>query len=151
MNALTDLARPAVKTLLKTDEAQLYAEIGIRLKAIESDPGKSSSFAPDVAYDATSMGALDDLQDLGKRHLKKLHTSIHLLVSEAQNGNVEEHQKMAEAYGKGKAEVAAVLAGLMVAKIGLAPAIAAVVASIFTKLFFIKLFFGNVPDAMHRA
>jgi len=150
MSTLTDLARPAVNSLLKADEAQLYAEIGIRLKAIESDPGKSSSFAPDVAYDATSMGVLDDLRDVGKRYVQKLHTSLHLLVSEGEDGNVEEHQKMTEAYGKGKAEVAAVMAGLMVTKIGLAPAIAAVVASVITKLFFIKLFFGN-HKAMYKA
>ncbi len=143
MSNLSDLARPAIDSLLQSDESQLYEELAIRLKAMGSDPAKSGSFAPAVTYDAATMGFLDDLRDFGKRFMERMNVSFYNLVCGKQGEDVKERKKVAEAFGIGKTEVAAVLAGLLVSEFGLAPAIAAVVASLI-----IKLFFRNAYEAM---
>jgi hypothetical protein len=143
MANLTDMARPAVEDLLQADESQLYEELAIRVKGMQSDPGKAGSFAPDVTYDAADMGALDDLRAFGTAFFKRLNVSAFNLICGVEAEDAEERQTVLDSFGLGKEAVAAAIAGLLVAQLGLAPAVAAVVAALV-----IKHVFRNAHEAM---
>jgi len=143
MTDLKDLAQSAVETLLQSDEDQLYEELGMRVQAMKRDLAVSASFAPDVTYDAEAMGPLDDLRDFGRIFFNRLNTQAWHLACGTDAEDTEERKELMEAFGVGKEAVAATLAAVLVAQLGLVPAVAAVVAALI-----IKLFFRNVYGAM---
>ncbi len=136
MTEIWEMAEPAVKQLLVSDEGQLYEVLGIRAKALTQDVSKSASFEPDVVYDVAEMGALDDVRDFGRRLFKRWSQAAYDLVCGKETDNEEDRKKLRDAFGLGNVTVGAVLTGLLVSSLGLAPAIAAVVAAIVVKLFF---------------
>jgi hypothetical protein len=136
MPDLTQQAQPAVEKLLKADESQLYEQLGIRAKAMAQDPAKSGSFEPQVTYEAAQMGLKEDVKDLGQRMFKLWNVQAYQVVCSTQVQDQQARNDMLNAFGVNETAVAAVLASLLVAQLGLAPAIAAVVAALVIKLFF---------------
>jgi hypothetical protein len=143
MPELDELALPAAKQLLQSDEDQLYEELGIRQKAILRDPGLAGSFSPEASYNAVLMGPMDDLRNFGKLFFSRLNRDCYDLICGGQQADAKEREKVAKAFGLGKTEVAAAIAGVIVAHFAIAPAIAAVVAALV-----VKLFFRNAQEAM---
>jgi hypothetical protein len=143
MAKLEELARPAVKDLLYAEEKQLYEELAMRQKAMESDPLKAGYFDVQVMYDGSLMGPKEELVDLGRRIFKKWNAAAHGLVCGAGEVDDQDRKKLQEAFNlkEGAATaVGAVLAGFLVAQLGIAPAIAAVVAAIICKRFFTPVY-----------
>jgi hypothetical protein len=139
MTTLQAMARPAVDDLLQASESQLYEELGIRAKAIASDPAASGSFAPDVTFDAAAMGPLDDLRSFGEKFFKRFNAEAYNLVCGEDAEDTEERNALLEAFNLDEGvegAVTAAMAALLVAHLAIAPAIAAVVAAIIYKLFF---------------
>ena len=136
MSDLRKQAESAVKKLLISEEDQLYEELGIRAKAIAEDPAKSSSFDPDVTYNQAQMGFMDDVREFGKRLFRRWNVEAHKLICGSDDEDEEERKKLAEAVGIGEVSAAGALTALLVSHLGLAPAIAAVIAALAIKRFF---------------
>ena len=129
-------AEAAIAPLLGAEEDQLYAELGIRAKALSADPSTAGSFDPDVTYDAAEMGVMDDVRALGKKVFKRCNRELNGLVCGDDPDDAEDRAQLTSALGLGEPAVAAALAGLLVSSLGLAPAIAGVVAVIVVRRFF---------------
>jgi hypothetical protein len=136
MSNLTKQAEPAVKKLLLSDEGQLYEQLGIRAKAIAEDPTKSSSFEPEVIYDQAEMGLKEDVQEFGQRLFRRWNLEAHKLMCGSDPDAQKDREDLANAFGISDVAVAAALSALLVTYLGLAPAIAAVVAALAIKRFF---------------
>ncbi|MFL6275320.1 MAG: hypothetical protein ACJ74G_08905 [Blastocatellia bacterium] len=136
MANLVDHARPATERLLTLDDDQLYAELAMRMQEIRRDPALSADFNLAVESPVESMGALADLADFGRRFFNRVSRQAYALMcgDDAEDSN-ERHQ-LTQAFGLGKDAVAPALAALIVAHLGFAPAIAAVIAALAVKLFF---------------
>ncbi len=136
MERSAQLARPAVESLLSSEEDQLFAELEIRRQAIADDPSLAGSFDPDVAYDARHMGALDDLTKFGRVFFDGINRDCYAIACGSNGESTEDRRKLADAFRLGPADAATFLAGLLVAHLAMAPAIAAVIAALVVKLFF---------------
>lgn len=136
MSDLTKQAEPAVKKLLQADEDQLYEQLGIRAKAMAEDPSKGSSFEPDVIYAQAKMGAKEDVLEFGQRLFRRWNVEAHKLMCGSDPDDQKDREALANAFGVSDVAVAAALSALLVTQLGVAPAIAAVVAAIALKRFF---------------
>jgi hypothetical protein len=136
MQSLATKAEPAVRQLLVADETQLYEQLGIRLKAIGADPTKAGSFEPEVTYDQAQMGFKEDVLDLGRRVFHRWAVEAHKLVCGTAADDLATRQDLATAFRIDEAAVAATLTAILVSQLGVAPALAAVVAAIACKRFF---------------
>jgi hypothetical protein len=136
MSVLSTEAELAVALLMESDVPQLYEELGIRTAAIEQEPALAGSFAPTVIYDAVAMGPLDGVRELGRRIFARWESSAYTLVCGTAANDEEDRKSLAGAFGVNSTTVAAFMAALLVSHFGLAPAIAAVIATIVVKRFF---------------
>src|ERR1700730_10982590 len=136
MADLAKAARPSIDKLLQSDEAQLYEELGMRVKAYQNDLSVGASFSPAVSYQAELMGPLDDLRLFGKEFFQRVNRQAYELVCGAGLKDAEDRKKLAEAFKIGPGGAAALLAGLLVGHLGLAAGVAAVVAALIVRLFF---------------
>lgn len=135
MNDLAKKAEPVVEALLEADEVELLEKAGIRVKAIERDPGVASSFDPEVIYAEAQMGALDDVRALGRRIFKRWNREAYTLMCGADPDDADSRKQLRAALGLGDVAVAAALTSVLVS-LGLAPALGTVVAALVVKRFF---------------
>jgi hypothetical protein len=138
MSSLVDQAEPIVNNLLNVDEDTLFEQLGIRAKAIQKNPELSSSFEPMVRYDQAGMGGLDDVRSYGKRLFRRCSAEGYQLFCGDDPEDEEDRKDLAEAFGVSERKVAAFVAAALVAQLGLAPAIAAIIAALLIKRFLIK-------------
>lgn len=136
MSDLTKQAEPVVKQLLKADESQLYGQLGIRELAIEKDPTKADFFDPQVTYDQARMGAMEDVKELGKRIFDRWNVEAYKLACGSDAEDMKDREELLNAFGISDVAVAATLTALLVTHLGIAAAIAAVVATLIIKRFF---------------
>jgi hypothetical protein len=135
-NTLTTLAlqaQPATDELLKRNEDQLYEELGARLISLRSNASIAGSFNPPTIE---PLGPADDLRLFGQHFFARVGVEAYEVTCGGQVGDTEEHAQLLNAFTIGYGAVAAALAGVLVASMGLAPAIAAVVATIAVKICF---------------
>lgn len=142
MAELEKRAAPAMQKLLQSDADQLFAELGLRQKAIQADPSQAGRFETTATYDAAFAGPLDVLKEIGKAFFDRVGKDLYALVCGEDPENAEERKKLRDAIGGGQATFAAALAAIGVSWFGWAPAIAAVIAALV-----VKLFFKNALDA----
>jgi len=126
----------AVTTLDKLNDDALYAELGGRLRTIGGQPQLSAQFALPVNFQAEAMGPLDDLRAFGRRFFDRVNRQAYQLVCGSDPENTKDREKVAESMGMGKDMFATTLTTLLVAQLGLAPAIAPVVALLIVRLCF---------------
>jgi hypothetical protein len=136
MSSLAQKAEPALEALLDYNEDRLFSELGMRLKAVQKDPANSSQFdlAPDKSIEA--LGLAEDIRAFGRKYFARVNAQVYSLVCGSDADETEERNKLMEAFGVGADAVGPALAALLVAQLGLAPAIAAVVAALAIRLFF---------------
>ena len=125
-----------VARLLQASEDQLYEQLGIRMKAVASDPAIAGSYDPQVTYDGTAMGPLDDVRELGRRLFRRWNREAYKLICGGELDNAEDRKKLLAAFSGGDVAVGAMLASLFVSGLGMAPALAAIVAALVLKYFF---------------
>jgi hypothetical protein len=128
-----DPSRADIDHLFDSGEDQLFEELGIRLQAITEDPAVAGTFTPDVTYDVTTMGPLDTIRSVGKRLFARWEREAYSFVCGEHDADRETLVKALSIDAK---TAGAVLAGMLVANLGIAPALAAVVATILMKRFF---------------
>jgi hypothetical protein len=136
---LSQHAEPAITKLMDIDdEDTLFEQLGIRAKAIQNNPELSGSFEPTAAYEASTMGVLDDVRNYGKRLFRRWSVEGYNLICGDDPEDEEDRKELANAFGLGNNKIASVMAAMLVAQLGLAPAIAAVIATILIKRFLLK-------------
>ena len=77
---------------IKSEEGQLYEQVGIRLQAMAKDPSIAGNFTPNVSYDGSIMGPLDDVRELGQKIFKggiKRLTSLYAVQGLRMRRNVK--------------------------------------------------------------
>jgi uncharacterized membrane protein YdfJ with MMPL/SSD domain len=136
MADMRNQAQPALEKLLQSDPDQLYAELGLRQKAIQVDPQQAAMFETTATYDAAFAGPLDVLKDFGRKFFNRFSKDAYALVCGTDQQNSEERKKIVEAFGGGQVAVASALTAALMSWFGWAPAIAAVIAALIVKLFF---------------
>jgi hypothetical protein len=132
----TKEAESALEKLLKADENQLYEQLGIRAKAIAKDISKCSTFDLHVTYDQAEMGLMEDVKEFGKRFFHRCNVEAYKIICGSESEDIKDREALLKAFSISDVSVATVLATLLVTNLGLAPAIAAVVAAIMIKRFF---------------
>jgi len=137
MKNLQEAAKPAVEQLLRKDEDQLYKELGMRTKALAQDPYlMTGSFDLEVTYDMAIMGPMDEIRQFGQRLFNRWTVEAHKLLCGAEAEDAEDLEELSEALGVSDVAVATLLAGFLVSYLGIAAALAAVVAALIVKRFF---------------
>jgi len=138
MAEISKMAESVIEDLLEAEEHQLYEQLGLRIKGIEEDLTKCSSFEPNVVYDEAHMGLKKDLRELGRRLFRRWNIEAYKFICGSDPNDKEDREELAKAF-KVKdpyTTVAAVLSALLVTKFGLAPAISVVIAALAIKRFF---------------
>lgn len=125
----------AVKLLMQDDEPALFEALGLRAQALARDPAVAGSYAPSVTYEGRTMGALDDLRALGQKLFLRWEKAAYALICGEADEDKDDREKLVSAFGLDAITVAAALSGLLVAHLGLAPALASVIAVILVKRF----------------
>ena len=82
------------------------------------------------------MGARDELKKFGQRLFARWHREAFTLLCGADTRDEADRSELLHAAGAGDVALASAVAALLVGYLGLAPALAAVVAAIVTKRFF---------------
>lgn len=132
---LAQKAEPAVAELLGASEESLFQQLGIRAMALKQNPELSGNFASSADYLERDMGTLDDIRDYGKRFFRRWNVEAFKLVCGTDPEDAEDRKKLADAFGLGEGRLASLIAAMLVAQLGLAPAVAAVIAVIVLKRF----------------
>ncbi len=135
VDTLTAAATPALTSLLDSDENQLFEQLGITVQSFGEDPSLAGEFAPAVTFDATLMGPLDGVRRLGERIFRRWEVEAHALVCGGGDDERADRKAIGDAFGLGGTAVAATMAGVLVTSVGLAPAVAAIIAAIIVKRF----------------
>jgi len=140
------LTKEAGDELLELDEEELEFLLGVRVKAIEEDPQIQGFFQPNVSY-ADRFGPRDSLGRIGKRMVDKLHMQAYTFVCGADPEDEKSRQDILNAFKISSGAAVAALAATLVSGLGLAAAVAGVVAALIIKKF-IKPTLGAGYEAM---
>jgi hypothetical protein len=125
-----------VEKLLQSHSEQLFAELGLRLKAIENDPAQAGSFETTTTFDAPFAGPLDTLREIGQRFFERFSPDAYGLVCGSDDENAGVRKKLLDALNLGETAFAATLVSALIGTFGIAPALASVVAALIVRLFF---------------
>jgi hypothetical protein len=125
-----------MEKLMQSDVEQLYAELGLRQKAIQEDPRQAGLFETTAAFDAPFAGPMDSLRELGRDFFRRVSKDAYNLVCGRDKEDADERKKIQDAFRVDATTVAAALSAALVSWFGWAPAIAGVVAALVMKLFF---------------
>lgn len=129
MADVMEAARAAVSDLHAMSEDDLYRLVAVRVKAIERDPSTAGSFAPKVR--AAEMGiAPADLLSFGKTTFARIGVAGHALVCGAGADQGYHLQRLLSTFNTDVNTVTAAVAGLLIAQLAIAPAVASVVATL---------------------
>ena len=132
MTQLDDLT----EKLIEFDDDQLMLHLGMSAKGISEDPeGQTRSASIDLVdlsiYEITRGN--EDTLNFGQRLFKRLNASSYELLCKDPFDDGETLKKLNEALKDSTAKAAGFLAPVLVANLGLAPAVAAIVAALIIK------------------
>ena len=124
--------------LVEFDENQLMLHLGMSIKGIGEDlEGQTRSASIDSVdlslYEITRSN--EDTLNFGQRLFKRLNTASYELLCKDPFDGGETLQKLNEALKDSTAKAAGFLAPVLVANLGLAPAVAAIIAALIVKTF----------------
>jgi hypothetical protein len=122
----------AVDGLLTLNENELYSVLGARLSAVIEDPKKGGELSLEVQMEEGPFDENSFVMIAGKRIFENLSVAAYNLVC----GDDENHKELMVLVDKGTTALAAGIAGLLIAQLGIAAAIATAVAALVVKLFF---------------
>lgn len=130
MADLMEEALQAVQELEDSDDEELFRQLGLRVKAIERDPSVAGQFAPPRALLEPRGIALGDVIDVGRKAFARLSKSGYGFLCSGGSVQGSHFDALVATLGTNRMAVTAGLATLLVAQVGLAPAIAGVVAAL---------------------
>jgi hypothetical protein len=136
MSDVATRARAAASELASLSEDQLYAELGTRLQSIARTPDGSDRFDMVPGQPLESYGPREELKKLGQKFFVRWNREAYNLICGSSSEEAAAREQVLSAFGIGRdAVIAAIAAGLTV-YLGLAAALAAVVAALAVRLFF---------------
>src|SRR5690242_746099 len=91
-------AQPALEKLLQSEPDQLFAELGLRQKAIQADVTQAAMFETTATYDPEFAGPLDALKDFGRRFFNRFSKDAYALVCGNDQENSAERKKLMDAF-----------------------------------------------------
>ena len=125
-----------IRQLLQSDEDQLLEQLGMRSAVATRDLKKSADVELDLSSaDLKAMGIKDDMNDLGKRILRRWNRSAYELACGGDPDDAKTRADLEKALGIGEAAAIGVLTGALIG-VGLMAALAPVVATLLVKKFF---------------
>ena len=127
------------------DESALIELLGIRAKSIERDPSIAGNFSAKVTYDAKFLGPLDDIKALGLRILNRWNKELFNIVCGSSKDDEEDRTKIISAFSLSEGAAIAALIPVLTG-LGLAPALAAILAAII-----VKRFLGSAAETLCEA
>lgn len=125
--------KAATADLLDYDESNLIDQLGMRAKSFQADFRGMEQPAMKPKYDAKVLGPMDEIRELGSRIARRWIKELRDIVCGTDAQDKEDRSKLQSAFGLTGADLAAALAGFLVASFGTAAAIATVVAAIIVK------------------
>jgi hypothetical protein len=128
MAELKQAAMQAVQDLQDADDDELYRELGLRVSAIERDPTIAGQFAPPRSMLEPKGMALGDMIAAGRRAFGSISKAGYALLCSGMTGG--HFDAFIATLGTNRMAITAGLATLLVAQVGIAPAIAGVVATL---------------------
>jgi hypothetical protein len=128
MSPLMDEALSAVEALADADDDELFRQLGLRVRAIERDPSIAGHFAPSAAALEPMGMTLGDLIGRGRHAFSALSKAGYSLLCGGGPGG--QFDTFIATLGTSRMAITAALATVLVASIGVAPAIAGVVATL---------------------
>lgn len=129
MADVMEVARAAVSDLRAKSDDDLYRLLAVRVKTIERDPSTAGSFAPKVR--SAEMGiAPADLLAFGKTAFARIGVAGHAVVCGEGADQGYHLQRLLATLNTDVNTVTAAVAGLLIAQLAIAPAVASVVATL---------------------
>ncbi|MFX4263766.1 hypothetical protein ACOBQJ_16390 [Pelotomaculum propionicicum] len=135
MGTLTTLARPVIEKLLKYDEEELYEMLGMTARAMAADPAIAGMFDPIVSYNEPEMEFVENAREFGRRLFKRWNVETYKFICGDDIDDMIDRRELTEAFSVNDKAVAAALSSLLITHVGLAPALAVVIASLVIKRF----------------
>jgi hypothetical protein len=133
----TSDVQTAIRALEPLKDDQLYAELGKRLQLIGQDPKRSAEFGLTVPKEAAeAFGTIDDLRAFGREFFNRVNHQAYGLVCGSDSQNTEDRKKIEKAASLSKDAFTTTLATLLIAQLGLAPALVPVIALLIARLAF---------------
>ena len=133
--SLASKAQPAIAALIDRDEETLYQELGARVRAMSVNPALGGAFDPGLPAIET-LGPIDEIRSFGRRVFKHASKEAYGVACGDDPEYADERGKLKAAFALGKDAAAAALAVFLVGTLGLAAAVAAVVATLLIKIGF---------------
>ena len=132
----TDAIESAVQSFKGADLKSLYGRLGAYTEQFQSTP--EAFAAPDAKITLQGQiagGAMDEMVDLGKRVSAQCSKKLYAVTCDAGAENAEARKSILDALGlKSTDALAASLTSVLVGSLGVAPAIAVVIAVILARV-----------------
>jgi hypothetical protein len=135
MGPLATLAEPVIEKLLQSNENELYERLGMIARAMAADPAIAGSFDPIIAYDDPEKEYIENAREFGIRMFRRWNVETYKFICGDDIDDMIDRQELTAAFSVNDKAVAAALSSLLVTHVGLAPPLAAVVASLVIKRF----------------
>lgn len=126
----------SIQSLVKDyDDKALTKEIALRAASMSKSASIAGELNPAVSEDAEHLGTTEDLLELGTRIFRRVEREIHGMVCGGAAEDKGDRESILKATGSDVALGTALYAALT-ASLGLAPAVATVVAALLIKRIF---------------
>jgi hypothetical protein len=122
--------RAAVQPLAALEEDDLYQLLALRVRAMERDPAAAGQLAPTLPTAGELGIAVPDLAKLGRELFGRISMIGYATVCGPEASGSYRFERLLATLNKDVATVSAAVAGLLVVQLAIAPAVAAVVATI---------------------
>lgn len=134
MANVDDVINAAKRLHDQKDETGLELLIGMRTKAIEQNPALKDNIEFEPAYEANTMGGLDEVKALGKGILNRWNKELYSLVCVNEDDDQKDRNAILGALNLGEAAVIGAVATALLT-LGVAAAIAAALSPLIVKRF----------------
>lgn len=134
---ISNLARAQIEKMEEASLDDLYQTIGTRMidarEATDAEHLQElGKFDPTIHTDPTTLALSEDLANFGKKLTRRVNKAAHSFF--CKEASAEEREDFFEKLNLATTDVVALLAGVLVAQLAVAPAIAGVVALAIVKI-----------------
>jgi len=126
----------AIQALAGYDEKSMCKEIALRAAAVRADAALGGEPNLRVVEDAAHLGITEDLVQLGNRIFRRIEREVHDLLCGTSADDKKDRESILSKITGGDAALGAALYGVLTASLGMAPAVATVVAALLIKRIF---------------
>lgn len=118
------------------DEKAIITEIALRAAAMSKTAAVASELNPEVQEDAEHLGIKEDVLELGGRIFRRVERELHEVICGNSAEDKKDRDSILKATGLGDIALGTALYTALTASLGMAPAVATVVAALLIKRIF---------------